>query len=497
MGPFLAFIWLAGFVGLIVMLFLYLENEGYRNHYSSRYARYRDTLAWDKSAYAELQDRLCNENPGVHNLRVFIGTWNVGDNAPANDKLGEWIQKDYDIYAISAQECAYPPRGHSTINKDWIAAIRAFFKQNGQRYKLVDTIDLREAIRLSVWIKADLRPLVSNVQRDKIATKFPVLWRKGGTAIKFDFLSTSMLFVNAHFTAHQHNITSRNNDAQMIMRKIRLGNKNFDMGNQFNYVFWCGDLNYRIEMDKEKALNLIDNAQWTDLEKHDQLINQMRENNVLDSFVEQPIRFHPTYKWKRNKGDYDRKAPRVPAWCDRVLSKTLKGSYIKPIAYDAVTTMLTSDHLAVWAGYEIQAENIFYSIGQDSHEYTIDFSTIEVNLNEKISYSKKNPKQEHVVICAPFLKETQSTCNPSNTITQDTSLTAITCRLTEQAISKQYLYLVVYRNTKESKTEILKGDAPLFLGDLVNKPNMSMSLDVYEGGLVVGSILVRATLTPI
>ncbi len=45
---------------------------------------------------------------------------------------------------------------------------------------------------------------------------------------------------------------------------MKLGNKDIDINNQFHYMFWLGDLNYRLEAPRETVLELIKN---TDLER--------------------------------------------------------------------------------------------------------------------------------------------------------------------------------------------------------------------------------------
>ena len=47
-----------------------------------------------------------------------------------------------------------------------------------------------------------------------------------------------------------------------------------------DYVFWCGDFNYRIDLPNEEVKELIKNENWGALQAMDQLNIQRRENNV-------------------------------------------------------------------------------------------------------------------------------------------------------------------------------------------------------------------------
>lgn len=145
-----------------------------------------------------------------------------------------------------------------------------------------------------------------NLQTSAVPTGIAnVIGNKGGIAISFCFHDTPLCFVVAHFAAHLEETEARNQNFREIIRRIRLGafclltlsqlyfllnfmvlfccfcfcfsgwhsnrvfvNSNskwfqgncdcftlifvfsddtrIDFTNKFNYVFWCGDLNYRL-----------------------------------------------------------------------------------------------------------------------------------------------------------------------------------------------------------------------------------------------------------
>ena len=47
-----------------------------------------------------------------------------------------------------------------------------------------------------------------------------------------------------------------------------------------DYVFWCGDFNYRIDLPTSLAKDHIANRRWDKIYKHDQLSKQKKLNKV-------------------------------------------------------------------------------------------------------------------------------------------------------------------------------------------------------------------------
>lgn len=149
---------------------------------------------------------------------------------------------------------------------------------------------------------------------------------KGACAIRFVLYSTSFCFVCAHFAAGQSQVNERNADYAEITRRIA-----FPMGRTLNahdYVFWCGDFNYRVDMDKEEMKELLKKNDISEILKYDQLNIQKLQGNVFKNFIEGPIDFLPTYKYDLFSEDYDTSEKcRQPAWTDRILWKRRKFLY--------------------------------------------------------------------------------------------------------------------------------------------------------------------------
>lgn len=48
-----------------------------------------------------------------------------------------------------------------------------------------------------------------------------------------------------------------------------------------DFVFWCGDFNYRIDLPSDEVKRLCDAQAWTELQESDQLCVQRKEGKVL------------------------------------------------------------------------------------------------------------------------------------------------------------------------------------------------------------------------
>jgi len=180
-----------------------------------------------------------------------------------------------------------------------------------------------------------------------------------------EFYETSLCFVTAHFAAHQERVEDRNSNFAEIIEGIRIGRKNIDILNQFHHIFWFGDLNYRIDLHREEVLAylLLDKQVQQKLHDSDQLTREMQKQAVFSGFNEGPIKFNPTYKYEIGNREYAEQKSRVPSWCDRVLWKSLPGTYrIHQTNYSCSDSIMTSDHSPVYATFQLKARLPIYAL---------------------------------------------------------------------------------------------------------------------------------------
>lgn len=70
-----------------------------------------------------------------------------------------------------------------------------------------------------------------------------------------------------------------------LISNLKLGS-HMDVTTSYQYTFWCGDLNYRIEGTRAGVVTLIKERKLDVLFKNDQLAAEMQKNKVFYGFEE-------------------------------------------------------------------------------------------------------------------------------------------------------------------------------------------------------------------
>uniref|UniRef100_A0A8C1DDQ9 Synaptojanin-1 n=1 Tax=Cyprinus carpio carpio TaxID=630221 RepID=A0A8C1DDQ9_CYPCA len=287
-------------------------------------------------------------------IRVCVGTWNVNGGkqfrsiAFRNHTLNDWLldapkkaghpefqdgkSNPVDIFAIGFEEMVELNAGNivsaSTTNqKLWAAELQKNISRE-HKYVLLASEQL-VGVCLFVYIRPQHAPFIRDVAVDTVKTGMGgATGNKGGVAIRMLFHTTSICFVCSHFAAGQSQVKERNDDYNEITRKL-----SFPMGRllySHDYVFWCGDFNYRINIPNEETKELIRQQNWDALIAGDQLLEQKNAGQIFRGFIEGKLDFAPTYKYDLFSEDYDTSEKcRTPAWTDRVLWKRRKWNFDK------------------------------------------------------------------------------------------------------------------------------------------------------------------------
>ncbi|XP_049447610.1 synaptojanin-1 isoform X4 [Epinephelus fuscoguttatus] len=287
-------------------------------------------------------------------IRVCVGTWNVNGGkqfrsiAFRNQTLNDWLldapkkaghpefqdskANPVDIFAIGFEEMVELNAGNivsaSTTNqKLWAAELQKNISRD-HKYVLLASEQL-VGVCLFVFIRPQHAPFIRDVAVDTVKTGMGgATGNKGGVAIRLLFHTTSICFVCSHFAAGQSQVKERNDDYNEITRRL-----SFPMGRllySHDYVFWCGDFNYRISMPNEEVKDLIKQQSWDSLTAGDQLLDQKNAGLVFRGFIEGKLDFAPTYKYDLFSEDYDTSEKcRTPAWTDRILWKRRKWNFNK------------------------------------------------------------------------------------------------------------------------------------------------------------------------
>lgn len=96
-------------------------------------------------------------------------------------------------------------------------------------------------------------------------------------------------------------VDKRNSDFRDILQGLKFWEDAPDKTDsvhvlQHERVVWMGDLNYRVDCEREKILSLIETQAYAGLLEMDQLVLQRREGKTFKGFDEAAISFAPTYK---------------------------------------------------------------------------------------------------------------------------------------------------------------------------------------------------------
>lgn len=185
----------------------------------------------------------------------------------------EYDNVPVDIFAIGFEEIvdlnASNIMAASTDNaKAWAEELQKVLSRDIE-YVLV-TYQQLVGVCLYLFIRPKHAPYLRDVAVDCVKTGLGgATGNKGAAAIRCVLYSTSFCFVCAHFAAGQSQVNERNADYAEITRKIT-----FPMGRTLNthdYVFWCGDFNYRVDMDKDEMKEMIKKNEFNQILQYDQL----------------------------------------------------------------------------------------------------------------------------------------------------------------------------------------------------------------------------------
>eukprot|EP01035_Chromulina_nebulosa_P024014 gene24014-31187_t len=188
-------------------------------------------------------------------------------------------------------------------------------------------------------------PSIRDVRVSTMATgALGIMGNKGAVVSRFTLFDTSMCFVNAHFHSDKDSVSVRNADFHAIMdntvlissTEIPLKLSDVESSNllslvdigeppdalsisDHDYVFFMGDLNYRIYeagITAEDVFTRCTEGDWEYLKSRDQLNCERASGAVFAGFEEGVLTFAPTYKYQPGTDLYERrsdKRSRAPA----------------------------------------------------------------------------------------------------------------------------------------------------------------------------------------
>lgn len=172
-------------------------------------------MAMKENDYTHLQD-----------ISVYVATWNVNGQPPANISLKTWLcpeETPPDVYAIGFQELDLSKEAflfNETRREDeWREAVQRGLHPKA-KYRQVALVRL-VGMMLTVYVRYELFSFVSNVCVDTVGTGIMgKMGNKGGVGVRFDLHNTSLCFVNSHLAAHTEEVERRNQDFHDICSRM-------------------------------------------------------------------------------------------------------------------------------------------------------------------------------------------------------------------------------------------------------------------------------------
>ncbi|XP_075690401.1 phosphatidylinositol 3,4,5-trisphosphate 5-phosphatase 2A-like [Rhinoderma darwinii] len=316
-------------------------------------------------------------------LSVFVGTWNMGDSSPPCS-LSSWLSArrdeenldtSHDFYMIGTQE---NPQG----DREWAEFLRtALISQTMKQYKLVCLHSLG-GIKLVLLVREEYEYLISHVQTSTVRTGISnTLGIRGAVGVSFNFNRVSLGFVTCHLVSGIEKVKKRNQKFGEILRGLTLGDetlRSFQLPLRLTYLFWAGDLNYKLDMPFQDVLHCIYSGQHQLLLPVDQLNQEREKKKIFLGFKEHPITFPPTCRYERGSRAYDLQKAKTtgtrvfaPSWSDRILWTSYPGTEVECTSYGCTEDIVSSDHSPVFSTFEVAA------LSKRDCSYTLKFLSIE------------------------------------------------------------------------------------------------------------------------
>lgn len=319
-------------------------------------------------------------------VRVAVGTYNINGGKHFRSivykdvSLDDWLldahkqasliidtdgeEPPVDIYAIGFEEMV-DLDAKNIVNaskengKEWAVELAKTLNSRKEKYCLL-TFHQLVGVCLYIFVRPHLAPYIREVYVDDVKTGMGgATGNKGAVAISFSLQAASFCFLCSHFAAGQSQIAERNNDYSEAVKRVVFPNGRTVLTHDF--VFWCGDFNYRINMSRDEVKAAVEEGNIVELLAADQLRIEQAAENVFQGFQEGDITFPPTYKYDLFSDDYDTsEKSRVPAWTDRVLWRARKPQGITgtwfpgTIRHYGRAELKQSDHRPVIAILDLQ-----------------------------------------------------------------------------------------------------------------------------------------------
>ena len=271
----------------------------------------------------------CLDNNGnfytnIRSIKASFLTWNVAGKHPIDETKEEFCKvfrgpvSTSDLVVIAMEEIEMTVKSVVTGSSNYTAGWAELIKQSPSVFEsnpdyVLATHDSVGTVFLAVLIKKSLLNFIQAGKPQQIklgAGGF--LANKAAILIPVKAGEAKILAIGCHLTAHEQNFEERNQQIHEILEHPYVS--------KCDYVFFVGDLNYRVALPYEETIELCKNNNVKKLLENDQLKNIQKKDKIIGSLMEPEIKFLPTYKFDKNSDVYDTSSKkRVPSYTDRIL----------------------------------------------------------------------------------------------------------------------------------------------------------------------------------
>ena len=228
-----------------------------------------------RAALKPLLDHAAGLASKARPLRLVCATWNLGNVLPSqtDEQLAAWLRPDgkaADLYVVTCQELPLLPLHQE---RAWFDMVEKAVSSEEEPVEKVGSASLGQQ-HLLVLCSPALRPHVTSVETESAAMGFAGFGaNKGVVALSMRVHATPLCVVGAHLAPHEgaHHCEQRNANVSEMERRLRCGSgsgarpaavpsaaaASLDLSQRFEHVLLCGDLNYRVELTRDEALELV------------------------------------------------------------------------------------------------------------------------------------------------------------------------------------------------------------------------------------------------
>ncbi|KEG10738.1 putative inositol phosphatidylinositol phosphatase [Trypanosoma grayi] len=230
---------------------------------------------------------------------------------------------------------------------------------------------------LCVYLRRPLLPYVQEMSVMTVATgALGSMGNKGAVGLHLVLHRTSICLINVHLAAGQNNLVKRNDDAsnifmgmdfnaqkrQMLITNLQGGSVPSEvlyqhpelLPHDHDIIVVSGDLNYRIKLGYDAAVELALRCDTARLLEHDEFMAELSNpHSPWLGFVDLTPTFPPTYRFDVGTGIYDTsEKQRVPSYTDRIVIWTKRKAHQQLIHVERLQALMdvcSSDHKPVQA----------------------------------------------------------------------------------------------------------------------------------------------------